>query len=91
MAKLQFNETLYTFHRHRDGKIADGYKELHLFKNGELVHKQYMHVDLFELNLLTFDRCVDIIKAYENKGKYKTYPNGAMIDKQITSNLDISK
>jgi hypothetical protein len=60
--KLQFNETTYEF------KPFYGRKdELMLFKDKKLVHTQFMHVDLFKMNLLTFDRCVDIIKEYENK------------------------
>jgi hypothetical protein len=57
MVKLQFNETIYEF------KVFYGEQnELHLFKDGELIYTQHMHVDLFKTNLLTFDRCVDIIK-----------------------------
>ena len=36
-----------------------------MYKDGELVFKQHMHVDLFELNLLTFDRCVQYIQESE--------------------------
>ena len=62
MVKLTFNETTYEFLRHRNGTQIDSPNELHLYKDGELIYTQHMHVDMFELNLLTFERCVDIIK-----------------------------
>ena len=65
MVKLQFNETTYEFIRYNDGSTTPSTKELHMYKDGELVFKQHMHVDLFELNLLTFDRCVQYIQKSE--------------------------
>ena len=63
--KVTFNETTYEFIHHNDGSTTPSTKELHLYKNGELVFKQHMYVDMFELNLLTFNKCVEIIQSYE--------------------------
>jgi len=58
MVRLTFNETIYEF---RGFYSANG-NELHLYRDGKLIYTQNMHVDMIKLNLLTFDRCVDIIK-----------------------------
>jgi hypothetical protein len=61
MVKLQFNETTYEFIRHNDGSTTPSTKELHIYKDGELVHKQHMHVDMFTTGYLTLTECVNLI------------------------------
>jgi len=54
--KLQFNETTYEFKPY----YVD-HNELHIFKDGKLVHKQFMHVDLFKTGYLSLKECVNLI------------------------------